>query len=256
MSLVTYVISLKNEKKRRDSIREKLYNIHFSFVDAIDLRTVSESMLQAYIDNESNGSLIKRKLTRGEIGCSLSHFLCYKKFLETNESFCWIIEDDAILELNAHNKLLGFTEVFSEDSFDAVILGYSKLEKSHEKIFYIKEPLKILKKFDSFSLGKPWKNWTCGTVSYLITRKGAQKMLSDFDGKVKTVADDWEYFERKLNLDIYHLRPLLIFEDYIRLGSSIEDERKLVANKERRFLDILRLLRGVYRKCIMNIFNF
>ncbi|HDZ3767671.1 TPA: hypothetical protein RSW70_003493, partial [Vibrio cholerae] len=103
-------------------------------------------------------------------------------------------------------------------------------------------------------LGKPWRNWTCGTVSYLIRKPGAKKMLDYFsDGKVVTVADDWQFFEEQVGLNIVHCRPLLVFEDFSNFQSALESDRAKVSKKTIKFLNPVRVLRGYLRLLLMKL---
>lgn len=254
MKFKTYVISLKDELLRRQNIKNQLNDlcIDFDFFDAIDLRNSND---KAHYDNYSYN--LQRKLTHGEIGCALSHINTYKKILSCKYDWSLIIEDDALLNNVTNKKIEYLTLLASQCNADVVILGYSKLSPSDTQKFYIKEPIKnMVTSEDGYTLGKPWKNWTCGTVSYLMHRNGAQKIINYFVNskeKIETVADDWLFFEKKCGLNILHCRPLIIYEDYKNHISSIEQERSIISKKSISILDPIRVFRGLLRKLIMVI---
>lgn len=255
MNYNTFVVSLKDELLRRDSISRQLKRLNesFLFVDAVDFRNIHSDLLGKYIKNDPLVS-IKRTMTKGEIGCALSHLECYKKLmLSEHTEWAWIIEDDAaLLERLDFGYISNILSSIASFDVDVIILGYSKLSKEEEVKFYKMEPLKILKKIKIAEIGTPWKNWTCGTVSYLIRRSGAEKFLTYYsDGKVSTVADDWRFFQKHMAVKILHCRPVLVFEDFIGFKSSLEQERAVVSNKKIAVLDIIRVLRGTIRKLIM-----
>lgn len=249
----TYVISLADEEQRRENIKNQLLKIDykFEFIDAEDLRKVDES----YLSNRmviSSQTKHNRALTRGEVGCSFSHFKCYQKIIHDNVDWAWVLEDDANLQRLGNNDLQNLISMINNTDVDVVILGYSKLSEKEERLFYKFEPIKKMMKSSKFSLGKPWRNWTCGTVSYLISQSGARKMLSTFnDEKVITVADDWNFFEKQANLNILHCRPILVLEDFVNFNSTLEAERELVSKKKRSFLNPVRVLRGYMRALLM-----
>lgn len=252
----TYVVSLKDEFSRRESIEKQLDRLEakFHFIDAVDLRKVSHDIVTTHIKVDMLSS-IKRAMTKGEVGCALSHLECYRHFIFSSDSdWAWIIEDDANLDnLNPQNIADLLTSVDCLD-VDVLILGYSKLSKDKESIFYKMEPLSKLTQSGDTLIGMPWRNWTCGTVSYLIRRSSAEKMLAYFDdGKVSTVADDWLFFKEQVKLKIAHCRPLLVFEDFLNFRSSLEVERAAVSRKKINFLDTIRVLRGFFRMILMKL---
>ncbi|HID7485450.1 TPA: glycosyltransferase family 25 protein [Morganella morganii] len=256
MKYSTYVISLKEELARRKNIKTQLdnLNIKFEFFDAIDLRSANSLDLKDKCKNKTN---LNRKLTSGEIGCALSHINIYKRIISNEEDWSWVIEDDALLNNVSNSKLAQIILQANKHNTDIVILGYSKLSPADSKNFYIKEPIKrICKSKDGYILGTPWKNWTCGTVSYLIHKNGAKKIITNYiksEEKIETVADDWLFFEKEYKLNILHCRPLIIYEDYHNHISSIENERAAISKKNTSILDPIRALRGLFRKLIMVI---
>lgn len=255
MKKTIYVISLADEMARKVNFdnQAKSNGFDFMYINAVDFRYVDTDDLINITSSTQQGT-IKRALTKGEVGCALSHFKCYQNLLADNANWAWIIEDDADLgrlKSDSIDKLISLVE---DINVDVIILGYSKLAKDDESLFYRFEPLKEIANRSDFTLGKPWKNWTCGTVSYLISQAGAKKMLDYFaDGKVVTVADDWRFFEEKIGLKIVHCRPLLVFEDFLNFESALEAERAQVSRKRIEFLDIIRVLRGYLRLLLMRL---
>lgn len=251
MRIYTYVVSLVTSIDRRNKIAQQLKSLSFdfSFHDAYDLRCANISDVNKHILSDEIYNRPLKKLARGEVGCAISHqSLLYKineNCLHQNENIL-ILEDDAILD----PKIIDFLHSKKLDSmeWDVIILGYSKLSKRNRRRFYIKEPIKMLHMINGVKLGKVWKEWTCGTVGYLVNRKSIKKF--NMDG-VYTVADDWEYLYKKLGLIIYHCRPLLVEEDFIELPSSIENERKTYIENNWSVLEVIRYLRGGIRRLVM-----
>lgn len=251
MSITTYVISLKNEIVRRDRIKESLLenNVDFKFIDAVDLRGGGGIN---YNKSKKNNTAISRLMTIGEVGCALSHVHCYEKIIESNDEWTLILEDDAIVSNLNDDAITSISSEIKKFDIDVVILGYSKLKPEDERIYKLMEPVKVKANCNGFSLGTPWKNWTCGTVAYLINQRGAKKLLSYYqDNGICTVADDWGYFEKEVGLKIFHIRPLLVFEDFLNLPSSIENERAILARRQYKFFDFIRVLRGLFRRGVM-----
>lgn len=253
MKYNAYVISLIDEYERRSSVKKQLTSLvpTFKYVDAIDFRAASVDLLIENTAVDKLGSL-NRMLTKGEVGCALSHFKCYQEIVSDDSDWAWVIEDDADLSRLTNDSVEKIISLVAENNIDVVILGYSKLSKNEELDFYKFEPIRKLFASEHFALGEPWKNWTCGTVSYLISKSGAKKMLDYFsDGKVITVADDWMFFEKNIGLNITHLRPLLVFEDFISFQSALEIERAAVSKNKIAIMKSIKVLRGYFRALLM-----
>ncbi|EPC2529345.1 TPA: glycosyltransferase family 25 protein [Providencia stuartii] len=246
MNNLIYIISLTSEEKRRKSISDQLEKLNqkFEFYDAFDFRFTDESVVNSYIVNDPKYNKPSRPLTKGEVGCMLSHISLISVLAESSvNSNVLILEDDAQVDPEIINLIS--SEQLNNIDWDLIILGYSKLEKNNATSFYIKEPIQVIRKINKIKLGYVWKEWTCGTVGYLINKKSLNKFRKL---KVSTVADDWNYIQKKLNLKILHTRPLLIYEDFGSFASSIEKDRKNLLKSEKIFLEPIRLLRGLYRK--------
>ncbi|EIE9665173.1 glycosyltransferase family 25 protein [Vibrio cholerae] len=254
MKFACYVLSLFDQYDRRESIIGQLEHLlmNYEIIDAVDFRSVSLEKKRDFV--KKNDTIICRELVNGEVGCSLSHFKCYKKLLVDNVDWALIIEDDADLGRLKLDTIEGILAATATSDIDVIILGYSKLKKTDESLFYRFEPVRKIINVNNVILGKPWRNWTCGTVTYLIRKPGAKKMLDYFsDGKAVTVADDWQFFEEQVGLNIVHCRPLLVFEDFSNFQSALESDRSKVSNKTIKFLNPVRVLRGYLRLLLMKL---
>lgn len=94
-----FVVSLKSEKNRRKIIinQFKKLGVKFEFFDAVDCRGGISDKYNDILDMELAAKRLGRVMTNGEVGCSLSHHLLYKKIVKEKIKDAIIIEDDAIL---------------------------------------------------------------------------------------------------------------------------------------------------------------
>lgn len=254
MKIKVYVVSLLDANERRNAISEQLLGKGFSFtiVDSVDFREILPKNLE-HLYNIHPDSSLKRVITSGEVGCALSHIKTYEEFIATNYDYALILEDDAILDRVNPSKLEEYCEVLNVD-YDVILLGYSKLAQAKEKKYYLQYPIKTKYSFDKYRLGEAWKNSASGAVGYIITRKGVEKILRDYSiqHKIRTVADDWLYFEKVCGLNILHVRPVIVFENFINLNSSLEEERAIVQySNENICKDIIKYIRGFIRAVIL-----
>lgn len=248
------VISLDSEVARRASVKAQIENlgINFEFFDAVDLRGKTSKEVQSYAE-KSEGS-IGRRLTNGEIGCAVSHIKCYEEFLTTDCDVGVFLEDDADLSRLNGSLLTMISECICAGDADVIILGYSKVAPTDESFIERVEPIKVKKIFGNVRLGVVWRNWTCGTVAYAMSRNGAKKILNDYyhknNSRISTVADDWNFFNT-LGLVILHVRPLLVLEKFSLFESSIEPDRKKILKQRIEMLDVIRIARGHIRKLLL-----
>lgn len=253
MKVFTYVVSLADQIDRRGHIAKQLaaLNLPFLFHDACDFRNLDVTEIDNYIEVDKLYGRPQRRLTRGEVGCALSHITLLNK-IKTADSYSsdcniLVLEDDAKLE----PELIGFlnSDELNKFDWDVIILGYSKLKNKDRKSFFIKEPIKKTHTINGLSIGRVWKEWTCGTVGYLVNGKSINKFSLL---KVSTVADDWDFLQKKLDLNILHCRPLLIEENFLEFSSAIESERKTYVEHGSKFFDFIRCCRGICRRLVMN----
>ena len=92
MDFFHYVISAEQATERRNKIIEhfKRWGIEPNFFQAIMGNQLSENQLKQLTQDEG-------LLTKGEIGCALSHLGTYRRLLETEEKCAFIFEDDTCL---------------------------------------------------------------------------------------------------------------------------------------------------------------
>lgn len=246
-----YVISLSGHNERREFISKQLdqIGISYSFFDAINVSTNLDYC--KYIDLHKSIQVNGRKLSNGEIGCSLSHYFVYKDIVEKKINFALILEDDAIVDDNLKFFVEG--SILNATEWDVILLGYSKVSKQD----YVKinkfNPIGNIIYNRETKIGRVLKNTTCGTVGYLVSFSGASKLLAmNLPGN--TLADNWPYFEKHGGLSIFHCRPFLVFEDFLNLKSSIEHERPVndrIKTSSNYIYDLLKYVRGYLRSFIL-----
>ena len=250
------VISLEGYDDRKKSISMQLdsLGLKYEFFNAINPKKNIE--FQKNYNSNLAKSIYKRDLTLGELGCSLSHKFIYKKLSNDNCDYYLILEDDAIISKDIVVLLNNLSRI--DEKWDVILLGYSKVSPLYYKKLNKFHPTgSYIFKFKDYSIGRVYKNSTCGTVAYLITKNGANNFLKESDKYVFNLADDWLFFEKKLSLKIFHCRPFLVFEDYLTFDSSIEKDRSEISKKSLNvfFKNQLMYLRGYFRFLFIYLFK-
>jgi GR25 family glycosyltransferase involved in LPS biosynthesis len=156
-----------------------------------------------YTAVKKNGYRTKHhQLTSGAIGCFLSHYKLYELLLlDTANDFYLIFEDDIHIDTNAYEKIIKILENPPID-WDIILLGYHRLMVPRSDDSYFK--------FNAY--------W--GMYAYIINKKGAQKMINNYDGKMDCQIDSfisWLSINNKIN--IYAVKMPFVYPD----GSNYSD---------------------------------
>ena len=217
--MIIKVVSLKKSTDRREHIFKQLSKLDllYNFEDAIEISSWSDELLD--INHKKKFELrYNRSPSLGEIGCSLSHDLARKKFLQmSNQETLMVLEDDAEF-MCTKNELFSAIKVFKKLKFDILILGYSKCDDYYEKHLNIINPIHPIEKIGRISIGPRYLQSTSGCVAYII-KKNSAKIMSNIHSQ-SILADDWKYFE-KLGLKIAHTNPMIVKEDTTNLTSTL-----------------------------------
>ena len=94
----TYIISLANQQDRREHMQQECarVGIEATFIDAVDMRQASQSDIERLSSRLLHKKTKKQRwLTRGELGCALSHHQVYAHIVRQQHPYALILEDDA-----------------------------------------------------------------------------------------------------------------------------------------------------------------
>ncbi len=95
-----YIINMVKDVDRKNSMIDRLnkLNIDAEFIEAVDGRKMTEAEISNIYDSKKRKRYFGRDLTKGEIGCLLSHRKIYSKMVDENIDIAVILEDDVIFE--------------------------------------------------------------------------------------------------------------------------------------------------------------
>jgi len=195
----TFVISLPGSTARQESIAAQLarHQIEFSWKDAVNGRALDEQTLERLYDAERAEREGGRQLSRGEIGCALSHLDIYQTMLDQELDTVLVLEDDAALSSNFGEQLEQVCEAVDWNQTDMVLL-------SHVHKYTDWGARKVGK---GLRLVRPVTAY-CSN-GYLISRQGAAKLLAALR-PVWQPADCWNYLQRKEVLRIHAIVPYIV----------------------------------------------
>ncbi len=203
--LTSWVINLDKNKQRWKNV-EKSYKQsdmvsiplkRFSAVVGTKLKPevyLSKEALEELETNEKQGYRTRHyQLSRGGIGCFLSHYELYQKLSNSEQDMLLVFEDDIAFPKNAQ-ELLSEAVNNAPPDWDILLFGFSRLHGYKENDKYI----------------KPLGFW--GTASYAIKKGGALKFLKECDiHKMDAQIDAYlSYLCQKGKLNIYATNERII----------------------------------------------
>jgi len=164
-SLPFWVVNLPREEERRRFMEDQLqrFGVNYEIIAAVDGQNLTEDDLRSYSRRLALQHL-KRELSLGEIGCALSHIHLWERILEEDYPEVVILEDDTRLG----------------KAFFEVLENRDKFPPGYELINFGTEA--ATKPFGDFVTDiyrcSNYNGQAYSTFAYLLTQKGAQKLVS------------------------------------------------------------------------------
>ncbi len=206
--MIAYVLNLKRSVNRFNFITNHLEqrNINFKIVEAVDGNDLTQSDIEKNCDVERINKS-KHWLSKGAIGCALSHYKAYQEFLETSEKCALILEDDVVLPVNFDKILSEIENVISED--EIILLVYSSFVPTQLSLFNAV-------KLSEGMLCYPMEIRKILTASsYIIGKETARKMADNII-PVSVTADFWHHYYNKNCFSTLrvHYPSVIAFKNY------------------------------------------
>jgi GR25 family glycosyltransferase involved in LPS biosynthesis len=157
-NLPIFIVTLNGNTERQDRLKNRL--IYFNLVNNTTFvfgYKADTELVKFYSYKTPEQSKI--------VSCTLNHFLCLRKFVETKEEYAMILEDDAIFHVDFINKV---NELLKNPPKNLLLLGFTHGTEYHKSL----SPIIGL---------NPITYWTGGCVAYIISRNYANKVLTLFD---------------------------------------------------------------------------
>ncbi|XP_030063805.1 inactive glycosyltransferase 25 family member 3 [Microcaecilia unicolor] len=213
-----FLINLKRRSDRRERMLRSLYEQEISceVVDAVDgsalnssdIKKLGVNLLPGYYDPFSG-----RTLTKGEVGCFLSHFTVWKEVVKRQLDRAVVMEDDVRFEGFFKQRLMRLMKEVTEATlnWDLIYLGRKQVniepEESVEGVTNL--------------VHASYSYWT---LAYVISQQGAQKLLNaeplsrmlPVDEFLPIMSDTHPNEQYKAhfvnrNLQVFSAQPLLVY---------------------------------------------
>lgn len=206
--IITYVVNLKRDVERHVYMEKLLAPYNFlsvEFVDAIYGNDLTKEELLEVFDVDLSYKRYGRALNRGEIGCTLSHYKCYRRLLMSSSDYALILEDDITI-LNNIDIIKDVVSIFNSNEPLVLFLSGDYWYKKCTEVISDK---KILSVYDAV-----------GTYAYFINKAGARLILEK-NIKAACAADDWSMYRRQ-GLKMKAFYPYLIDANIESFESTIK----------------------------------
>lgn len=232
--MLSFVINLDSSVGRMKQISTQLnqLNIPFERISAVDGRNLSDSQIEKLSYSVKDRDIrirFTRDLTVGELGCFLSHKLCWTKLIDSTEEWALIMEDD--IQISSLATLYMQTDEWIPDNVK--ICQLSCLEKSQ----YGKIGDEIKKVDNNFKLVNPIYPTPLGCQAYFISREFASEAIR-LSEKFPAPVDDFlfsPWFDLSWKFKIWRISPVLVIPS-AQIGSDIGSRSKKHVNKAPFFL--------------------
>ncbi|XP_005992172.1 procollagen galactosyltransferase 1 isoform X1 [Latimeria chalumnae] len=213
-----YLINLVRRQDRRERMLQTLYELKIDakVVDAVDgsalnssdIKALGVNLLPGYYDPFSG-----RTLTKGEVGCFLSHYFIWKEIVDLQLERSVVFEDDVRFEGLFKRRLMRLMEEVElvELDWDLIYLGRKLVNPSQEKEVDDVRNLVIA-------------DYSYWTLAYVISLQGAQKLINSQPLEKMMPVDEFlpimydrhpneeykKHFPNR-NLMVYSVSPLLVY---------------------------------------------
>ncbi len=214
-----YVINLDRRPDRKERVSKILLDHeidNFKFYQAIDgsQLELTDEIYELFKNNDFGNR-------RSFIGCALSHYNLYKMLANSDEDYFIIMEDDISLSLNFKQELVKYLYRIQNNSYeeeiDFLYLGYHIKHQYQNDRFIFSNTLTNIGKSNEEDNNK----YVCGNFGYIVTKKGAIKLL-DYINKhgIKHGIDYLIKIVPELNNKI--CQPHIIFSEWVNTSNYNE----------------------------------
>lgn len=205
-SIKTYIVNLATSTARKEYMQELLGEYGFleqEFVEAVDGRVFSQEERAQVFDDKTCYKRYGRYINGGEVGCTLSHFKCYNRLVQSNEKFALIFEDDVTIIRNLNT--LNWSKVAEFMSVDEPRIMFL----SGDYWYWDKKPFTRV-----FS--------AVGSYAYLINRAAAERIVNKISAP-SNVADDWDVY-KQLGVKLFAVHPYMVDANIADIPSEIQQD--------------------------------
>ena len=195
------------------------HSLTYQFVDAVYGKDLTENEIVQVYSKEKALHEFGRELTKGEIGCALSHLSIYREIVDKNIERAIIFEDDIVIQdgfLNLIESVNNFPK-----NWECILLGHYRFSfRKLETASSLWKRVQINQRYEIVRL----MEHAFGAHGYLINKQGAIKLIEAMTVLSKPVD---LYTGDKNVVNIYAISPPCItLEPSLSLDSNLHNDRE------------------------------
>lgn len=228
-----FIINLKKDTAKKQHMQKlcATFNLQAEFIEAVDGTLLSDKEIDAVYSKKHAIEIVGRALTKGEIGCALSHKLIYQKIIDENIQTALILEDDVDFDkglLDCLNKIDAFPK-----KWELLLLGHycahSREIATDFNIWYKKRLLNHI-------IRRPCERGY-GTHGYCLNNRGARKLAKHTS--IISLPIDW-YTGNEKYINVYIVQnPIIHNNEKLSMMSNLTDDRNKI---EKKYIDMNKAL--------------
>ncbi|WP_157981043.1 glycosyltransferase family 25 protein [Pseudidiomarina insulisalsae] len=192
------VINLERSPERWRNVKAQLEatGLPFERIDAVAGDTLGETAIARVFDSDAARNNYHYQLSRGEIGCYLSHLKAWQTILDEQLDYAIVLEDDVVLD----PKFSSLPEAVAQcsESWDLIkVAAPFKQQKSY-----------LLDNFAGFRWVR-FKKPPMGACGHIVSAAGAKKLLAQRPPFHRPVDVDLQW-QTELGLVVRGLMPFAV----------------------------------------------
>lgn len=223
MGLEVFVINLpqRTDKKEQMLKQSEEFDIPVKIIEAVNGAALTEEQIQELVRDYPACCL-----TKGVIGCALSHISVYKKMVDDHIPLALVLEDDAIMNQN----------------LKPVLEALGELDRNEQAMVYLLSPHYYVSEGGKPLVGKySLHGYIDGSAAhaYVINLKAAETLHKKLL-PIVWEADKWYYFEQMGYVSMRCVVPHVTIAHGEPGYSDLFGERSIMVKKRRKYLGQLK----------------
>lgn len=214
LNIKTFVINLDTRQDRWNKFTQQfeptfLNYQRYSAVNGYQLSPNSSRLQKIFEKNDFN-------MRKGMVGCALSHIKLWIELLNDDKNdIYFILEDDVTFVQDFEQKMKHAINDLVKNEWDIFYLGHHVWENQRNENLYNKTLYPTIQKMNRMeSLLKSMG----GTFAYMITKKGAEKLLEFINSNGMTNGIDTVQQKSGDHLNLYYSYPHLVYSDVFNIS--------------------------------------
>ena len=211
-----FIINLPKATDRKKHMTEMLnkQKIKFEFIEAVNGSNLTEEKIKECYNSKLTHYHHGRDLSKGEIGCALSHIKFYELVVKNNLPGAIVLEDDCKINKDFSEVSVELNKSINKTQNKVVLF-------QHHRYYSPLMSKNITGKYNLCDIKSLWSNASL-THGYYITLEAAKSLLRYYNQIPHTI-DHWDRLIRTKTINLYCVVPYCVSLDIIANNSKIDD---------------------------------